>query len=76
MVSIDRKGGLFLNGQAVNINRLADELRNKFRDAKEVYVAADGELIWRDHAQILSALKDAQIGIKLVVKPQDTALRR
>src|SRR6266851_8134609 len=41
VVNITRDGKLFLNERLININRLPDEVKSRFKDAKGVYVRAD-----------------------------------
>jgi len=73
VVNITRDGQLYLNERKVNINQIAGEVRDRFKDAKGVYVRADSAAVWDVIAQVISALDEAKIQpIRLVTKPLDT----
>jgi biopolymer transport protein ExbD len=75
VLSITRDGKLFLNEQPVNINRIPEELARRFKGSKSVYVMADRATVWDPIAQVISALSEAKVDIKVVAKPVDTAAR-
>jgi biopolymer transport protein TolR len=73
VIQISRSAKLFLNGTPININQIPDELAKKFKNAKTVYVEADKATVWDPIAHVMSELKDAKIGIQVVVKPLDSS---
>lgn len=76
VVTVTRSGHLYLGSKAVNINLLGAEIRKQNPGAKEVYVRADANVVWRPLAQVVSELNDAKIKVKMVTKPVDNALSR
>jgi len=76
VVSVTRDGKLFLNEKPVNINALPDELAKRFKNSKFVYVRADKATTFDPIAQVISALNEAKLGIRLVAKPEDSSGRR
>lgn len=75
VIQISRTAKLSLNGEPVNINQIPEELARRFKNAKTVYVMADKATVWDPIAQVISALNDAKIGIKVVAKPVDTSAK-
>ena len=75
VVNITRDGQLYLNERKININQIAEEVTSRFKDAKGVYVRADSATVWDVIAQVISALNEAKIPIKVVTKPLDTSSR-
>jgi len=69
VVTIQRDQTLELNRAKVNINSLGAQLKAKFKDQKIVYVAADKSIRWDLVAQVLSALKEADVTPRMVTKP-------
>ncbi len=76
VVSITRAGESFLNDKPVNINALADGIRQRFHGATSVYVRADKETPWDPIAQIVAELGEAKFEVKMVTAPTDAAARR
>src|SRR6516162_3280244 len=56
VVTITKEGLIKLNSDAVNINSLADVIKQKYPKAKGVYVRADKETIWDPIAQVTAEL--------------------
>ena len=75
VLTVTRNGKLFLNEQEVNINRIPEELARRFKGSKSVYVMADKATIWDPIAQVISALNEAKVDIKVVAKPVDTSAK-
>jgi len=71
VISIKSDGRLYLNESLININNIAEEVQKRFKGAKSVYLAADEATIWGPMAQVISALNDAKLDIKVVVKPDE-----
>jgi biopolymer transport protein ExbD len=76
VVSITKNGESFLNDKAVNINLLAQGIRQRFRNATAVYVRADKETPWDPIAQIVAELGEAKFEVRMVTAPIDTAARQ
>ena len=76
VVSISREGTTYLNDKAVNINSMADDIRQRFHNATSVYVRADRRTPWDPIAQVLATLGDAKLGVNMVTQPEDQADRR
>lgn len=72
VVSISKNGELFLNERQVNIAQIAAEVRRRFPGNKEVYLRCDRETIYDPIAQVVSALGEAGLGVKLVTQPDDS----
>jgi biopolymer transport protein ExbD len=71
VVSIKSDGNIFLNEKRVNINQIGEEVQKRFPGSKEVYLSADRATIWDPMAQVMSALSEQKLGIKVVVKPEE-----
>ena len=78
VISIDRIGDLQLNEKRVNLRRLPDEIRQRFPGATEVYLRADGQVVWDALAQVVSELGEAKFKVNMVTQQDDTGrpLRR
>ena len=75
-LSINSKGEIFFDGKPININKIAEQVHAKYKDAKEVYLSADKSTIFDPIAQVMSTLSEAKLGIKVVVKPIDSGTQR
>src|SRR5690349_11651982 len=71
VVAMARDGTTYLNESKVNINKIGEEVRRRFKDQDTVYVKGDKELTWGDFAQVISALDEAKLKQKVVTKPED-----
>ena len=71
IVEISRSGKLYLNDQPVNINALGAEITRRFPNQKSVYVRADKRGLWDTPVQVMAALRDAHLGIQVVVKEME-----
>lgn len=76
VVSITKNGESFLNDKPVNINLLAQGVRQRFHGATAVYVRADKETPWDPIAQIVAELGEAKFEVKMVTAPIDSAARQ
>ncbi len=76
VVSITKTGESYLNDKPVNINLLAESIRQRFHGATAVYVRADKETPWDPIAQIVAELGEAKFEVKMVTAPIDSASRR
>ena len=75
VISISRNGKLYLNEKPININEIATEVPKRFKNQKSVYVMADKAAVYDPIAQVISALDQAHLAVKLVTKPQENAGR-
>jgi biopolymer transport protein ExbD len=71
VVNISRDGNLFLIDKPVNINELGDAIRGKFGKAKAAYVRGDKDTPWEVVAQVISALYEAKIDVRVVTQPAE-----
>lgn len=77
VLSLTAKGNLYLNEAAININDVKAEVERRFgKDTKDVYVRADRNVTWDVLAQVVSAIKEAQLRAQLVTKAEDIPDRR
>ena len=72
VVSITKGGELYLNEKQINIAVVATEIRRQFPGSKDVFVRCDRETIYDPIAQVVSALGQAGLGVKLVTQPDDS----
>ena len=76
VISITKNGESFLNDKPININLLAQGIRQRFRGATAVYVRADRETPWDPIAHIVAELGEAKFDVKMVTAPIDQATRQ
>jgi biopolymer transport protein ExbD len=76
VVSITKNGDSFLNDKPININLLAQGVRQRFRGATAVCVRADKETPWDPIAQIVAELGEAKFEVRMVTAPIDSATRQ
>lgn len=75
VVSITRSGASYLNEKPVNINVLAQTIRQRFQGATAVYVRADRQTPWDPIAQVVAELGTAKFDVKMVTEPIDYSTR-
>src|SRR4029077_15398393 len=77
IINITKDGEIALNDKPVNINAMSKELESRFKKGtRSVYVRADKATPFDPIAQVISALGQAKIDVKLVTQPKDDAGRR
>jgi biopolymer transport protein ExbD len=76
VVTLTKGGDLFLGDKPVNVNALAADVRRRFPAAKDAYLRADGGITWDTMAQVVAALGESKIGVRLVTQPDDGGLGR
>jgi len=76
VISITKNGESFLNEKPININLMAEGIRQRFHNATAVYVRADKETPWDVIAQIIAQLGEAKFEVKMVTAPTDSSTRR
>ncbi|MCC7498913.1 MAG: biopolymer transporter ExbD [Bryobacterales bacterium] len=75
VVTLTRDGEISLNEKPVNINSLGDTIKQRFNGATGAFVRADKNTTWDVLAQVVSALGQAHIEVKMVTRPVDTSER-
>ena len=73
VINITKDGEIALNDKPVNINAIPKELESRFKGNRAVYVRADKATPFDPIAQVISALGQAKIEVKLVTQPEDSA---
>lgn len=76
IVALTKDGRLFLGESEANINRLAGDLKQRFPKARAVYLRADGQVIWDTMAQVVAALGDSKLEVRLVTQADDGGVGR
>jgi biopolymer transport protein ExbD len=76
VVTITKDGEYYLGEKPVNINLLGQTIHERYPKSASAFVRADKETIYDPIAQVISALKDAKIDVKLVTQPVDSPKKR
>ena len=71
VINMDRTGTSYLNDKAININLMATTIRQRYKNAKSVYLRADRRTPWDSVAQVIATLGDAKFGVNVVTQPED-----
>jgi biopolymer transport protein ExbD len=75
VVTLTRAGEIYLGEAPVNINVLGEQVRARFPKHTGVYLRADKNTIYDVLAQVVSALGQAKLDVRLVTQPVDEAGR-
>jgi biopolymer transport protein ExbD len=75
VVTIDRNGQVHLLETPVNINLLGAEIRRRFPRHNAVYLRGDKRTYYEIVAQVVSALGQEKLDVRLVTQPVDEAER-
>ena len=75
IINITKEGDLALNDKPININEIQKELEARFtkKSSRAVYVRADKATPYDPIAQVISALGQAKMDVRLVTQPEDSA---
>ncbi|MGH9646817.1 MAG: ExbD/TolR family protein [Bryobacteraceae bacterium] len=73
VISVARDGTTYLNDKLVNLHNLGKEVRLRFPGQDTVYVRGDKSLAWSEMAGVMSAVDEAGMKQKVVMKPEDRA---
>ena len=76
VVTISSNGLMYLNEKEVNINDLQTTIRQRFGDAKGVFLKADKGTVWEVPADVMAELSHDGYQVNVVVQPLDTARQR
>lgn len=71
IVSISRDGKTYLKDRATNVNQLAGAIKQQFRDAKNVYLRSDKNVRVEQFMQVVAALGEAKLNVKVVTQAED-----
>ena len=77
VVTVTKEGEVYLNENAVNINDLVTQVKERFPGQAAVYVRADKNVIYEPLAHVISALGVGKLNVRLVTQPiEETGRRR
>ena len=76
VITMNRDGEIYLAERPVNINQIGDSIRQRYPGATGVYLRADKGTVWDPIAQVISALGEARLEVKVVTQPEDETERR
>ena len=76
VIEITKEGTSYVNGKAVNINLLAQEIHKRFHNASSVYLRIDRRTQFDPIAQVIATLGDAKLAVNVVTEPLDQADKR
>jgi len=71
VVNLSRNGDVYLGEKPVNINLLGETIRKNYPKSKAAFVRADKDTVYDPIAQVISALNEAKIDVRLVTQPLD-----
>ncbi len=74
VISIDRKQRVFLGNDPININAIADTLKQKVRDPERqsIFIRADQDVPFGAFATVMDAVKQSGItNVSIVTQPMD-----
>jgi biopolymer transport protein ExbD len=75
VVTISRNGEVHVAETPVNINALGDEIRRRYPRQNAVYLRGDKNAYYDIVAQVVSALGQAKLDVRLVTQPVDESDR-
>ncbi len=75
VITITKNGLLSLNEKDLNINEIGAAVRQRFGEPGAVYVRADKDAIWDVVAQVVSALDESKLQVRMITQPIDEADR-
>ena len=75
VITLNRDGEIYLGEVPVNINEIGKAVREKYPRMNAVYVRADKDTVWNVMAQVVAALGEAKLDVRLVTQPEDAADR-
>jgi len=73
IITVKKDGEVYLGGSLVNINRLADQIRQQYPAQTTVYLKADRAAQWDPIAQVMAKLGDAKINVSAVTQPDNSS---
>ena len=76
VISITKSAQVYLNGKPLNINEIGTSVKQRFPKAEAVYVQADKNLVVNYLMQVVSAVGEQKLQVKLVTKSEDIPDKR
>ncbi len=72
VVSVTRNGDIYLADKPVNINQLGEAIRERYgKNSGAAYVRAAKATTWEALAQVVSALGEAKIEVRMVTRAEE-----
>ena len=71
IVHVFSNGKIYLGDKPANLNKLVPEIHERYKEAKSVFVRADGKTVWDTVAQVFSVLGAAKLEVKAVTGPEE-----
>lgn len=71
IVAVSKSGSIYLNDKPININAIGETISKQFPKQKNVYLEADQRVKWDVPVQVMSALREAHLGISVVVQEKE-----
>lgn len=69
VVTLTKDGEVFLADKPVNINDLGEAVKQRYPKSDGVYVRADKGTVWDPIAQVVSALNESKLQVRMVTQP-------
>jgi biopolymer transport protein ExbD len=69
VVTLTKDGEVFLADKPVNINDLGAAVKERYPKSDGVYVRADKGTVWDPIAQVVSALNESKLQVRMVTQP-------
>lgn len=79
VISINKQQRVFLGNDAININQIADQLKQKIRDPRHqsIFIRADEDVPFGAFATVMDAVKSSGIAnVSIVTQPIDSHARQ
>lgn len=71
IVQVTRGDNLYLNDKQVNLHELGSLIHSRYSSQKTVYLEVDKRATWDIPVQVMSELRDAGLGISVVVQEME-----
>jgi biopolymer transport protein ExbD len=69
VVTLTKDGEVYLADKPVNINDLGAAVKERYPKSDGVYVRADKGTVWDPIAQVVSALNESKLQVRMVTQP-------
>jgi biopolymer transport protein ExbD len=76
IVTISKDGEIYLAEKPANIHALGQDVRSRYPNAKGVYLRADKGTIWDPIAQVIGALGESKLEVRVVTQPEDDTRKK
>jgi len=71
IVAVSQSGSIYLNDKPINIHLIGETIAKQYPKQKNVYLEADQRVKWDVPVQVMSALREAHLGISVVVQEKE-----